>query len=334
MVNKSSMNYVEKNQVPTYTRQAPFFDFTDDVDILKKSSIDTITPEHTYLNRRHFIMRAAGLLASGPALISNCNSENIPVLGSNVEPLTSFHDVTHYNNYYEFSTNKEAVAILAQELTVSPWSLTVDGEVENAITIDIQDLIKQLPIRDATYRLRCVEGWSMFVPWQGFSLCELLKMVKPTAKAKYVQFIGLLRPSEMIGQRRTTFQWPYLEALRLDEAMSPLTLMATGLYGKPLPKQNGAPLRLLVPWKYAFKSIKSITHIKLVEKKPETSWMLAVPSEYGFYANVNPDVAHPRWSQRREVRIGEIKKRKTLPFNGYAEDVAHLYTGMDLTKNF
>lgn len=300
----------------------------------KDRSKDIVTPEKTYLNRRQFIASAPGLLATGTALSSVCNSKTDANYGSVSEPLTSLHDITHYNNYYEFSTNKEAVATLAQELTTSPWSLTIDGEVDTALTIDIQDVLKNYSQRDFTYPLRCVEGWSMVIPWQGFPLCELLALVKPTPKAKYVQFTGLHRPLEMIGQRRTTFDWPYTEALRLDEAMSALTIIATGLYDKPLPKQNGAPLRLVVPWKYAFKSIKGITNIKFVEAPPQTSWMRAIPSEYGFYANVNPDVAHPRWSQRREVRIGEIKKRKTQPFNGYADYVSHLYQGMDLTKNF
>lgn len=287
---------------------------------------ELITPESVYINRRRFIGAALGAL--GTAAVPGVAAQ------AKQQELTSFSDITTYNNYYEFSTSKKAIAILAQELTTRPWDLTISGEVDNPITIGVDELIKSQLISEYIYPLRCVEGWSMVIPWQGFPLATLLGQAKPKANAKYVKFTGLLRPSEMIGQRRNVLDWPYVEALRLDEAMHPLTILATGLYQKPLPKQNGAPLRLIVPWKYGFKSIKAIKSIELTETMPVTSWMKSSPSEYGFYANVNPRVAHPRWSQRREVRIGEIKKRKTLMFNGFEDQVAELYNGMDLEENF
>jgi sulfoxide reductase catalytic subunit YedY len=250
------------------------------------------------------------------------------------EPLTSLELVTRHNNYYEFSTAKDVIWELAKAFKPTPWTLTVEGAVQRPRTWALEDLVKAFAQEDRVYRLRCVEGWSIVVPWRGFSLAALLSASGLSSNAKYVEFVSVLRPSEMIGQRRPSLAWPYREGLRIDEAMHPLTLMVTGLYGQPLPAQNGAPLRLAVPWKYGFKSPKAITHIRLVEQPPVSSWMQAVPSEYGFYANVNPAVAHPRWSQRREHRLGELSKRATLPFNGYAAEVASLYAGMDLEKNF
>jgi sulfoxide reductase catalytic subunit YedY len=247
---------------------------------------------------------------------------------------SSLEEIAGYNNYYEFSTDKRMVRVLAQALSLRPWAVRVDGDVERSFTLDADDLARLFPVEQRIYRMRCVEGWSMVIPWQGFPLRALIERARPTSAAKYVEFIGLHRPSEMVGQRVPAIEFPYREALRIDEAAHPLAFVATGLYGEALPKQNGAPLRVVVPWKYGFKSPKAVTHIRLVPEQPVTSWAKASPSEYGFYANVNPDVSHPRWSQRREVRIGEIAKRPTLPFNGYAESVAGLYSGMDLRRHF
>ncbi|RME49567.1 MAG: protein-methionine-sulfoxide reductase catalytic subunit MsrP, partial [Caldilineae bacterium] len=250
------------------------------------------------------------------------------------DPLTPFDAVTHYNNYYEFTTSKEAVAKLAANFQTSPWTVQVGGLVNNPKTYDVDDLLKKFTQQERIYRLRCVEAWSMVIPWVGFPLAELLREVEPTSKAKYVRFEALYDPKAMPGQKSGWYTWPYVEGLRLDEAMHDLTLLATGLYGKPLLPQSGAPLRLVVPWKYGFKSIKAIVKIDLVEEMPVSLWMNAAPNEYGFYANVNPQVNHPRWSQASERRIGELGRRKTLMFNGYEEEVAHLYEGMDLRKFF
>ncbi|MEE9343682.1 MAG: protein-methionine-sulfoxide reductase catalytic subunit MsrP [Gammaproteobacteria bacterium] len=293
------------------------------------------TSQQIYLNRRQFIQRmgvgiSASLLPQG--VQSQCNVINTKKLRK--DKPNSLRQITSYNNYYEFSTNKEAVRILAQELTTTPWALTIDGEVEKPITIDMDDLVKRFTIENRIYRLRCVEGWSMVIPWNGIPLCKLLSLVKPLSSARYVAFISLHRSSEMIGQRTGSLDWPYREGLRLDEAMNPLTLLATGMYDNELPKQNGAPARIVVPWKYGFKSPKAITHIRIMKSQPETTWNLTAASEYGFYANVNPAVSHPRWSQRRENRIGELRKKATLAFNGYAEQVADLYRGMDLQKHY
>lgn len=294
-----------------------------------------ITAEALFNNRRQFLRSAAASLISGALPTSLLANDNCKlVLQPPQESLTSLLSVTHFNNYYEFSTNKRVIFELAKALTLKPWSLTIEGEVENPLTIDLEDLLADYTQEERIYRMRCVEGWGMVIPWQGIPLCKLLKQAEPTSRAKYVEFISLHRPAEMIGQRRGSLQWPYREGLRIDEAMHPLTLLVTGLYGKELPAQNGAPLRLAVPWKYGFKSAKAITHIRLTEKQPATSWNLAAPSEYGFYANVNPQVAHPRWSQARENRIGELTKHPTLMLNGYADQVARLYTGMDLKKFF
>lgn len=292
-----------------------------------------ITNEACFINRRQFLNTVAASLISGTLPTRLLADENCKlVIPVNNESLTSLESITHYNNYYEFSTNKRVIFELAKALTLRPWSLTIEGEVDNPLTIDIEDLLKGYAQEERIYRMRCVEGWGMVIPWQGIPLCKLLKQAEPTSRAKYVEFVSLHRPSEMIGQRHGSLQWPYREGLRIDEAMHPLTLLVTGLFGKDLPAQNGAPLRLAVPWKYGFKSAKAITHIRLTEKQPATSWNLAASSEYGFYANVNPDIAHPRWSQKRENRIGELTKRATLMFNGYAEQVAHLYSGMNLKK--
>ena len=237
--------------------------------------------------------------------------------------------ITNYNNYYEFSNDKKAVKVLAQDLTLHPWTITVDGEVENPFTIDIDDLTKLFAMEERIYRFRCVEGWSMVVPWTGFSLARLIDRARPTSRARFVAFESVHRRSEMPGQRAGSLIWPYREGLRIDEAMHPLTFAVTGLYGKPLPKQNGAPLRIAVPWKYGFKNPKAIVHIRLVPSQPATSWNILAPSEYGFYGNVNPLVSHPRWSQQRENSIGEMKKHSTLMLNGYADQVAHLYAHND-----
>lgn len=303
-----------------------------------------ITPEQIYLSRRTFIRNAGGLLA-GALLLSACgrqdNTAAIPddiQVSSNSDDLgdalTSYYTVTNYNNFYEFSTDKEAVTRMAQDFKTSPWHIEVGGLVRNPGTYDVDDLRSLFGEAERVYRLRCVEGWSMVIPWLGFPLAALLQAAEPTAKAQYVRFETLYDPDQMPGQQNDWYIWPYIEGLRLDEAMNDLTLLATGIYGKPLLPQNGAPVRLVVPWKYGFKSIKSIVRIDLVDTMPTSLWMAAAPDEYGFYANVNPDVSHPRWSQSTERRIGEGGRRDTLPFNGYATEVAHLYKDMDLRTYF
>ena len=250
------------------------------------------------------------------------------------ESKTSYEDITHYNNFYEFSTDKGAVAAKAKKFTTRPWTVEVGGLVNNPKTFDIDDLLKISPPEERVYRMRCVEGWSMVIPWIGFSLSKILDQVQPTSQAKYVAFETLADSKQMPNIRSNVLDWPYVEGLRLDEALHPLVILASGLYGETLPPQNGAPLRLVVPWKYGFKGIKSIVKIRLVEKEPPTTWNISAPDEYGFYSNVNPNVNHPRWSQARERRIGEFGVRDTLIFNGYAEQVAQLYAGMDLRKYF
>ena len=253
---------------------------------------------------------------------------------STSEKQTPLKDISSYNNYYEFSTDKYEPASVAQRLQTRPWTVEVKGLVNKPKTFDIDSLINNFPQEERIYRLRCVEGWSMVIPWDGISLSDLLKQVEPNAKAKFVKFTTRYDPKQMPGQQYGVLDWPYVEGLRLDEAMHPLTTLATGMYGQELPKQDGAPIRLVVPWKYGFKSIKSIVKIELVDKQPTTTWQAAAPNEYGFYSNVNPEVDHPRWSQKKERRIGEFLKRDTLKFNGYADQVASLYNGMDLRKNF
>jgi sulfoxide reductase catalytic subunit YedY len=291
-----------------------------------------ITSESVYLSRRKFMV-GLGATAGGSLLFSGQLSaaENSQELSKEETPLKS---ISNYNNFYEFSTDKESVAPLSQGFRSSPWTVKVGGLVEKPATFDIDDIRKNFPQEERIYRLRCVEAWSMVIPWMGFPLASLLKVVQPLSKAKYVRFETLYDPKQMPGQKSSWYKWPYVEGLRLDEAMNDLAILATGLYGKPLLPQNGAPIRLVVPWKYGFKSIKSIVKIDLVESMPVSLWMQAAPNEYGFFANVNPDVSHPRWSQASERRIGEFFRRKTLPFNGYADQVASLYAGMDLRRNF
>jgi sulfoxide reductase catalytic subunit YedY len=303
-----------------------------------------ITPKQVYLSRRDF-MKAATVAASA-ALLAACapsvaeNSQNAkPVPTSNAtdelgDTVNTYSDITSYNNYYEFTTDKQGVADLAKDFKTAPWTLEVGGLVKNPKTFGIEDLAKNFAQEERIYRLRCVEAWSMVIPWEGFTLASLLKMVEPTSGAKYVRFETVFRPEEMPGQKSPFYPWPYQEGLRLDEAMNDLTFLATGLYGEPNVAQNGAPIRLVVPWKYGFKSIKSIVKIELVAKEPDTLWKNIASNEYGFYANVNPTVDHPRWSQASERRIGELSRRSTLPFNGYGEQVAALYNGMDLSVNY
>jgi sulfoxide reductase catalytic subunit YedY len=248
--------------------------------------------------------------------------------------MTSHKDVTTYNNFYEFGTDKTDPSDNAHTLKTRPWTVAVEGEVKKPKVYDIDELLKLAPLEERIYRMRCVEGWSMVIPWVGYSLSELIKRVEPSGKAKYVEFITLADPAQMPGVRYAVLQWPYVEGLRMDEAMHPLAILCLGLYGEVLPNQNGAPVRVVVPWKYGFKNGKSIVKIRFTEQQPKTAWNLAQPSEYGFYSNVNPQVDHPRWSQAKERRIGEFGKRPTLMFNGYADQVASLYAGMDLKKNF
>lgn len=298
-----------------------------------------ITDEAVYLRRREFMQTTAGLAllpfvkAAAAKTAATIQHVKNPKL-STKEKLTDYDSITSYNNFYEFGTDKTSPAKYAHRLTTSPWSIVIDGEVNKPGRYQLEDILKPHTLEERIYRLRCVERWSMVVPWIGFSLADLIKRFEPTSKAKYVQFTTLYRPTEMVGQQRSVLGWPYVEGLRMDEAMNPLTMLATGLYGKDMPKQNGAPIRLVVPWKYGYKSIKSIVRISFTEKEPPTSWNLSAPSEYGFYSNVNPDVDHPRWSQRKERRIGEFLRRETLRFNGYEEQVAQLYKGMDLRKYY
>ena len=300
-----------------------------------------ITDKDIYLNRRRFMQSMTGM-ALLPTLLSKAQAGygNKPLEHKKMaqykidEELTPYKDITNYNNFYEFGTDKYSPASQAQQLTTDPWSITIAGAVEKPGTYSLEDIIKPHALEERIYRLRCVERWSMVIPWIGFPLADLIKRFQPTSSAKYVKFSTLERKSEMPGLRRYVLKWPYVEGLRMDEAMNPLTLLAVGLYGEVMPKQNGAPIRLVVPWKYGFKSIKSIVKIEFVEQQPISSWEQAAPNEYGFYSNVNPEVDHPRWSQSRERRIGEFLKRKTLMFNGYQEQVAHLYKGMDLKKYY
>jgi sulfoxide reductase catalytic subunit YedY len=328
-----------------------------------------ITPEEVYLRRREFLKNAAlllgtagavggGLLAltgglaaprprgprgapPGPPLVPLAPAAPTATAAPAArrsfdtgEPRTPYDAVTTYNNFYEFGTSKSDPARNAWTLRPRPWTVTFEGEIAKPGTYDIDAIISWFPLEERVYRMRCVEAWSMVIPWLGFPLGDLIRRLEPTSRAKYVQFTTLLDPAQMPGQRSGVLDWPYVEGLRLDEAMHPLTLLAVGLYGRALPNQNGAPLRLVVPWKYGFKGIKSIVKVRFQEERPATTWNLAAPGEYGFYANVNPDVDHPRWSQATERRIGDLARRPTLPFNGYAEEVAHLYAGMDLRRNF
>jgi len=307
-----------------------------------------ITDESVYKERRRFL----GIAALGTA-VATTSGLMLPALNALAKPVglkpfpnlkegpfstdekeNTFEEITTYNNFYEFGFGKSDPARYAHMLTTEPWAVTIEGEAEITGKYNLEDILKPHTLEERIYRLRCVEAWSMVIPWVGFPLADLLKRFKPTSKAKYVEFTTLYNPEEMPGQRSRVLDWPYTEGLRMDEAMHPLTLLAVGLYGKQMPNQNGAPLRLVVPWKYGFKSIKSIVKIRFTETMPQTTWHESAPDEYGFYSNVNPNVDHPRWSQARERRIGEFFKRETLMFNGYADEVAHLYKGMDLKKYY
>lgn len=319
--------------------------------LIKKSdpiASSEITPKEIYLSRRKFIKNTALLTASVAAGLSTpwTDSHAAPAAQGNKlgelkkssfssdEKPNSFEDITTYNNFYELGTDKGDPARNAKHLVTRPWTVAVEGDVKRPKVYDIDGVMKISPLEERIYRLRCVEAWSMVIPWVGFPLSALINKAEPTSRAKFVEFITLYDPERMPGQRRSVLDWPYVEGLRMDEAMHPLTILAVGLYGEVLPAQNGAPVRLVVPWKYGFKSIKSIVKIRFVEKQPQTTWNKFAPHEYGFYSNVNPEVDHPRWSQARERRIGEFFKRKTLMFNGYADQVAQLYQGMDLKKYY
>jgi sulfoxide reductase catalytic subunit YedY len=305
-----------------------------------------ITPQSKYLSRRALLAGGVGMAAAlplgrwgesfgqaAPAALTYTRNAALSV----TDAPNSYKDITTYNNYYEFGTDKSDPSENAKEFKPQPWKVTVSGEAEVTGAYALEDILKPHPLEERVYRMRCVEAWSMIVPWVGFPLGDLLKRFKPTSKAKYVEFKTLYDPKQMPGQRSRVLEWPYVEGLRMDEAMHPLTLMTVGLYGKALPNQNGAPLRLIVPWKYGFKGIKAIVAIRFTETAPRTTWALSGPGEYGFFANVNPEVDHPRWSQASERHIGGSlfdQRRPTLPFNGYGAQVASLYSGMDLRKNY
>ncbi len=307
-----------------------------------------VTPKKWYMNRRTFIAAAsaAGVATLGGSSLRQLfspaqkaqaaakidNLKKSPF--STTEKETPYKDITNYNNYYEFSTDKYEPAGLAKDFKTRPWTVSLEGDVKKKQTLDVDSIIKLAPPEERIYRHRCVEGWSMVIHWVGFPLSVLLNKTEPTSKAKFVEFTTVSDPKQMPGQRSDVLDWPYVEGLRLDEAMHPLTILVFGLYGEELPNQDGAPLRIVVPWKYGFKSAKAIVKIRLVEQQPINTWNKAAPNEYGFYSNVNPEVDHPRWSQATERRIGEFRKRPTLKFNGYGDQVASLYSGMDLRKNF
>ena len=303
-----------------------------------------ITDPNLYLRRREFLQLSAagavGALALGlpDALRAQAGRTKLPNVKKGPfgtdEAQTPYNDVTTYNNYYEFGIDKDAPSQYAGGLKTKPWSVAVEGEVGKPAVYTLEDIMKPHALEERVYRLRCVEAWSMVIPWVGFPLGDLIKRFEPTSKAKYVEFQTLLDPKQMPGQRRDVLRWPYVEGLRMDEAMHPLTILVVGLYGEALPNQDGAPIRLAVPWKYGFKHVKSINKIEFVEKQPLNTWQRQAPREYGFYANVNPEVDHPRWSQATERRIGEFFKRKTVMYNGYADQVASLYSRLDLKKNF
>ena len=300
-----------------------------------------VTPQQVWTRRREFLhLGAAGALGlvAAPQAAWALKGAALTVAArkqmAGGEDLTPYKDITSYNNFYEFGTGKLDPALAAGVMKTRPWTVVVDGEVHKPQTVDMDALLRIFPLEERIYRMRCVEAWSMVVPWVGFPLAALLNKAQPTSHGSFVTFSTLHDPLRMPGQRSKVMAWPYREALRLDEAMHPLTLLAVGLYGRVLPNQNGAPLRLVVPWKYGFKSIKSIVRISVTRAQPTTTWNQMAPKEYGFLGNVNPGVAHPRWSQAKERRIGEFFRRKTLPFNGYADQVAHMYTGVDLAKNF
>lgn len=320
---------------------------------MTRNTSPEITPEKLYTSRREFF-KALGVAGVSAAVLAACQEKPFlpggeipadtgaavpsPQAGSTTDEfgdtLTSYDDVISYNNFYEFTTDKEGVARLAKNFQISPWEVQIGGLVEKPGTLSIDKIRRRYPSEERIYRMRCVEGWSMVIPWKGFPLAALLEDVQPTPDAKYVRFESIFDPKELPGQKNKYFPWPYVEGLRLDEAYHDLTILATGLYGKDLLPQNGAPVRLVIPWKYGFKSIKSITKIDLVSEMPVSLWMESAPNEYGFYANVNPEVDHPRWSQATERRIGELSRRPSLMFNGYEQEVTNIYEGMDLTKYF
>ena len=318
--------------------------------LIKKSAdipSSEITPQSLYLNRRKFLASAAlagAAVATGAGLRELVSPSTVALAGNKIdgiqksplsttETVTPYKDVTTYNNYYEFSTDKDGPAKLAQKFRTRPWKVKIDGLVDKKQELDIDTILKMAPPEERIYRHRCVEGWSIVVPWVGFSLSELIKRVNPTSKAKFVEFTTIFDPTQMPGQQRNVLQWPYVEGLRMDEAMHPLALLCFGMYGEDFPNQDGAPLRIILPWKYGFKSAKAIVRIHFTDHQPQNTWNISAPTEYGFYSNVNPNVDHPRWSQAKERRLGEFFKRPTLMFNGY-DQVASLYTGMDLKKNF
>ncbi len=307
-----------------------------------------ITDEKDYLSRRKFLGKVGGIgmaALAGPSLLgatpagcdaapARADSLDAADDGPLEDKLTPYEDVTTYNNFYEFGTDKSDPAANAKNFRTEPWTLEVTGLVDKPAKYHLEDFIKPYKLEERVYRHRCVEGWSMVIPWLGFPMANVIKAVQPKSSARYIQLTTLLDPKQMPGQRRPILDWPYTEGLRLDEAMNPLAIFAVGLYGKQLPNQNGAPLRHVIPWKYGFKGAKSIVKITFTEQQPATTWNIAAPNEYGFYANVNPDVDHPRWSQAKERRIGEFRRRPTLMFNGYGDQVASLYSGLDLRKNF
>jgi methionine sulfoxide reductase catalytic subunit len=307
-----------------------------------------ITSKSLYLNRRKFLAGAAvagAAVATGVGLRELISPSATVLAGTKIdgikksplsttETITPYKDVTTYNNYYEFGTEKDEPAQLAKKFRTRPWKVKIDGLVDKKQELDVDTIIKMAPAEERIYRHRCVEGWSIVVPWVGFSLSELINRANPSSKAKFVEFTTLYDLTQMPGQQRNVLQWPYVEGLRMDEAMHPLALLCFGMYGEELPNQDGAPLRLVVPWKYGFKSIKAIVRVRFTDKQPMNTWNLSAPMEYGFYSNVNPNVDHPRWSQAKERRLGEFLKRPTLMFNGYGDQVASLYSGMDLKKNF
>jgi sulfoxide reductase catalytic subunit YedY len=322
---------------------------------VERTPLREITPEHLYWDRRSFLKAgaaAASVLATGwvyrrlnrtgsmsvttdeIADYTPASAEHLAQGFTSNEPQTPLQQVVNYNNFYEFTTDKEGVSARAKDFVSKPWQVSVDGMVHKPRAFDIDDVLKIVRPEERIYRMRCVEGWSMVVPWIGIPLSKLIDLVEPMGSAKYVAFQTLLDPERLPGQKKAVLEWPYVEGLRMDEAMHPLTILAVGLYGRMLPPQNGAPLRLVVPWKYGFKGIKSIVNITLVSTQPTTTWNRQAPDEYGFFANVNPAVAHPRWSQATEQRLGESGRRPTLPFNGYADQVARLYSGMDLRTNY
>ena len=314
---------------------------------IEQPKFSEVTPRELYVSRRRFLTAAAGIGAAAlgaekinellhPLTVkagTRLNAQHSPI-STTGEKLTPYQDVTSYNNFYELSTDKETPARIASSFHPLPWTLQIDGLVAHPLKLDYDTLMKLAPLEERIYRHRCVEGWSMVIPWIGFPLKALLDRVQPTGQARFVAFTSVTRPKELPGQQRDVLNWPYKEGLRLDEAMNPLTLLTMGLYGEVLPNQNGAPVRVVVPWKYGFKSAKSIVRITLTSRMPPASWNEANPSEYGFYSNVNPKVDHPRWSQARERRIGELFRRETLMFNGYGDFVAGMYKGMDLRKDF